>query len=74
MENDIKNYYCIPIDKQRVKYGEKFYSFDEFFVICEKMEWNDDVSLTMFRNGNYFITKQEAELAVRKIKNLLKTL
>ena len=63
---------CIEQFRWRAELGERYYFFDEFlevqFTIEDETEDND----IYWGIGNYFKTKEDAESALLKVKELLK--
>lgn len=67
-------YYELPKEKWKPKVSEVYYRFDSGLEVGTS-SWNSDsLDEERFENGNCFQTREEAQVAADKIKELLKTL
>ena len=58
----------------RAKKDERYWYVDECLTVCQHVDWKDDIDGCLFSVNNYFQTKELAEAAANKIKELLSKL
>lgn len=62
---------CIEKLRWRAELGERYYFFDEFLEVQFTIEDENEDDDIYWGIGNYFKTREDAEAALLKVKNLL---
>ena len=59
------------MEKKRVSKGERFWFVNIIGQVSGGIEYTSDIDAALFKKGNYFTTKEEAEAMAKKLHAVL---